>query len=265
MSSRKEQKEQARQERVAAEQAAASAQTRGRRLKIIGAVVGGAAIVVLVAVLVSLGGGKVENVSGADEINSRLDGIPQQDLVMGQKDAPVTIVEFADLKCPFCRDFSNNALPTIIEKYIKTGKVRMEMQFQTFLDAKTPGTPDSTNAAEMALASGFQNKLWNFAEIWYFNQKDEAEVAATDKWLREIGGSIPGLDVEKAMADRKDPKIAKQIDTASSKMADAGFTGTPSFLIGKTGEPGEELVYSSLDKPDDFVTAIDLALSQAGQ
>lgn len=263
MSSRKEQKEQARQDRMAAEQAAAGAQTRSRRLKIIGAVVGGAAIVVLVAVLVSLGGGSVNSVEGSDDINARLDGIPQAGIALGKKDAPVTLVEFADLKCPYCRDFSNNALPTIIDDYIKTGKVRIELQLQTFLDQATPGTPDSTNAATMTLASGFQNKLWNFAEIWYFNQKEEGEVAATDAWLREIGASIPGLDVDKAMADRKDPKIDKQLEAASTAMADAGFTGTPAFLIGKTGETGEELTYSSLDSPDDFVTAIDLALSEA--
>lgn len=263
MSSRKEQKEQAREERIAAEAAAAGAQVRARRLKIIGAVVGGAAIVVLAAVLISLGGGSVNSVEGSGEINERLDGIAQKGITLGKDDAPVTITEFADLKCPFCRDFSNNALPTIIDKYVKTGKVRMELKLQTFLDGQTPGTPDSTNAAEMALASGFQNKLWNFAEIWFYNQKEESEIAATDEWLREIGNSIPGLDVEKAMGDRDDPRVEKEIDAASTAMADAGFTGTPSFLIGKTGEEGEDLVYSDLDNPDDFVTAIDLALSEA--
>lgn len=263
MSSRKEQKEQARQERMAAEQAAAGAQTRSRRLKIIGAVVGGAAIVVLVAVLVSLGGGSVNSVEGSEEINARLEGVPQEGITIGEKDAPLTIVEFADLKCPYCRDFSNNALPTIIDEYVKTGKVRMELQIQTFLDGATPGTPDSTNAATMTIASGLQNKLWNFAEIWFYNQKEEGEIAATDDWLREIGASIPGLDVEKAMANRKDPKVDKQLDAASTAMAESGSKGTPAFQIGKTGEASEELVYSSLDGPDDFVTAIDLALSEA--
>lgn len=262
MSSRKEQKEQARQERMAAEQAAASAQTRGRRLKIIGAVIGGAAIIVLAAVLISLGGGSADNVEDADAVEARLKGIPQDGITIGKEDAPVTLVEFADLKCPFCRDFSVNAFPTIVDEYIKTGKVKMVFQAQTFVAEQiTPG--DSRDAATMAEASGMQNKLWNFVDLWYANQKPETEIAATDEWLREVGGAIPGLDVDKAMADRDSETVDTRLTEASDAFTEAGFTGTPSFQIGLTGKPLEELVYTSLDKPDDFKTAIDLLLTES--
>lgn len=263
MSSRKEQKEQAREERIAAQQAAASAQTRGRRLKIIGAVVGGAAIVVIAAVLISLGGGGSSgNIESSAEVTERLKGIPQDGTTLGKPDAPVTLVEFADLKCPFCRDFSVSAFPTIVDKYIRDGKVKMVFQAQTFVAEQiTPG--DSRDAATMAEAAGMQNKLWSFVDLFYANQQDESTRFATDDWLRELGAEVPGLDVDKAMADRDSDEVDKALTAASDAFAEAGFSGTPSFQIGKTGEPLEELVYSSLDKPDDFVTAIDLLLADS--
>lgn len=256
MSSRKEQKEQARQERIAAEQAAKAAAARGRRMTIIGAVVGGAAIVVVAAVLISLSGGTVKNATGATEINERLEGIPQSGFVLGKPDAPVTMVEFADLKCPYCRDFSEKSLPTLITDYVKTGKLRVEFRVQTFVaDQVTPG--DSMKAATAATAAGLQNKLWNFVEIFYKNQKEEMQAYATDDWLREIGGQVPGLDIEKMMTDRKNPKVTDQIDESADKFSEAGFTGTPSFLLGKTGEELEEFTYTGLDDPDEFGEAID--------
>lgn len=241
---------------MAAEQAAAAAASRGRRIKIIGTVVGGALIVVIAAVLISLGGSTSNTVEGGSEVEARLKGIPQTGITLGKPDAPVTIVEFADLKCPFCRDFTKKVFPTLVSDYIKTGKLKMEFRNLTFVgEDAAPG--DSRNAATAAGAAGLQNKTWNFVDIFYFNQKDELTTYATDKWLREIGTAIPGLDVDKMMADRKKPSIVKQLDDADAKFADAGFSGTPSFLIGKTGDELEELAYTSVDKPDEFVAEID--------
>lgn len=259
MSSRKEQKEQLKREREASEAAAAAAASRSRRLKIIGGAVGGALIVVVVAVVVSLGGGNNKPAGGSNDVENRFKGIPQSGITLGKPDAPVTLVEFADLKCPVCRDFAIGAFPTIVSDYVKTGKVRMELRLQTFLDGSTPGTPDSTNAATMAIATSFQNKLWNFADLFYINQGDESTVFATDAWLKNLAADIPGLDVDRALTERKSKadKIDKEITAASDKFTANGFQGTPSFLIGKTGSEGTELSYTALDKADEFVTAIE--------
>lgn len=256
MSSRKEQKEQARQERIAAEQQAAAAAVRARRLKIIGGVLGGAAIVVVAAVLISLGGASGSKVKGAAEVADRFEGIEQKGITLGSPDAPVTLVEYADLKCPFCRDFTENAFPTIVDDYVKTGKVKVEFRNLAFVGEGTaPG--DSRDAATFAAAAGLQNKMWQFVDLFYLNQKDELTRYATDDWLRKLGGAIPGLDVEKAMADRDKPVVDEQLSQAETLFNEAGFSGTPSFQIGKTGEDLEQLTYTSLDGPDDFTAAID--------
>lgn len=258
MSSRKEQKEQARQERLAAEQQASAAASRGRRMKIIGVVVGGAVIVVIAAVLISLGGSSSGGgtVKGASEVDARFKGVPQSGITVGNPKAPVTLVEYADLKCPICKEFTLGAFPTIFDKYIKTGKVKMEFRNQSFVgEQSAPG--DSRRAAEFTAAAGLQNKLWNVAELYYVNQKDELTAYATDAWLRKIGSAVTGLDVDKAMASRKDPRVVSQLAQAEQMFSDAGFTGTPSFQVGKSGGTLSELTYSTINKPDEFVAAID--------
>lgn len=263
MSSRKEQKEQARQERMAAEQQAAADASRGRRMKIIGVVGGGAAIVVIAAVAISLGGGNGSGgggtVKSASAVESRFKGIPQSGITVGNPKAPVTLVEYADLKCPICKEFALGAFPTIVSNYVKTGKVKMEFRNQSFVgEQSAPG--DSRRAATFAAAAGLQNKLWNVADLYYINQKDELTAYATDAWLRNIGSAIPGLDVNKAMASRKDPRVASQLAQAEQLFASNGFTGTPSFQVGKSGGKLTELTYTTIGSPDEFTSAIDAAL-----
>ena len=106
MASRKEQKEQARLDREAKEQAAAASSARKRRLTIFGGVIGLALIAVVVAVVVSSGVFKSDNITGATQVNDRFKGIPQSGVTLGEPNAPATIVEFADLKCPFCAEFA---------------------------------------------------------------------------------------------------------------------------------------------------------------
>ena len=116
---------------------------RHRSLMRLGAVVVLAAIVVVAAILIS-GGGDDEQAasptpaaSGEPTVNEEVaklyDGIPQQGIDLGKKSAPATLVEIADLQCPFCADYSRNALPTVVRDYVRPGKLRYELHFRSFL------------------------------------------------------------------------------------------------------------------------------------
>lgn len=260
MSSRKEQKEQARLEREAKQQELAAQQSRARRMKIIGGVLGLAAIAVIVAIVISTSGGDAASTPAqATEVEERFDGIPQNGITVGEDAAPVTVVEFADLKCPFCKEFSSDGLPQLVDDYIRSGKAKLEFRNLTFLDQATEGTPDSTNAAKFAQAVGLQNKLWNFVDLFYLNQGPENQVFATEDFLKGIAAQIPGLDVDKAWADRDDPKVQEELDAADEFFNEEGLQGTPSFLVGPTGGKLEQVTLQDLGDPTPLFNAIDAA------
>ena len=138
-----------------------AADPRKRRNIIIGAAIAIAVVVAVVIVLVSSGGSDGSGtdsatgggstpaqVKGVKETTAMLDGIPQDGNALGKKSAKVTLIEFADFQCPFCRDFALNTLPVIINDYVRTGKIRMELRTLTFIG------PDSETAARAAAAAG---------------------------------------------------------------------------------------------------------------
>lgn len=263
MSSRAEQKAAARQKRIEAEQAAAAQEARTRRLQILGGVLVVAVVVVVALVVISSGGSSKKAApvtgkpAGIAQVNARFAGLPQRDLVLGRPDAPVTMVEFADLKCPVCQGFTLSAFPTLVRKYVRTGKLRIQLRLQTFV-----GSPqgDSEKAARMALAAGQQDKLWTFADLYYVNQQDESTGYNTDAYLKRIGSGVKGLNVPKAMANRQDAAVTSELQNASSTFDAAGFTGTPSFQLGKTGGQLAAFTPSSFDDPTAYTGPIDKLL-----
>ena len=256
---RKEQRAAARAERARAE--AARARTR-RRLWQLGGALGVAAIVVIGIVLATSGGSSNkpklragETLPGQIESNARFAGIPQKGIDLGDPKAPVTMVEFADLQCPFCQEYTTTVFPTLVADYVKTGKVRMEFRNVSIL-----GT-DSVRAAQMAGAAGLQNKLWPFIDVFYANQGEEKTGYVTDDFLRKVGSAVNGLDVTKAMNERGIASVQKQLDTAQSLMTENGFQGTPSFLIGRTGGTLSPLTVNAF-QIDQFTKPIDKLLGK---
>jgi protein-disulfide isomerase len=232
LATKKEQREQARAEREAREAAeAAGAQRRKRLLQLGGVLAAAAAIVVILIVVSSSGDSKSGGSSKGDAANSSqsaklLNGIPQKGIVLGNANAPVTLTEFADLQCPFCRDYTAKVFPTIVAKYVRTGKVKMVFRNYAFIG------PDSVTAARAAESAGQQNKLWNFIDVFYANQGTENTDYVTDKFLEKIGNGA-GLDVAKMLAGREDPKVDGAIAEAQQAAQTAGVNSTPTLLVQK--------------------------------
>lgn len=257
MASRKEQKEQARLEREAKEREHAAASARTRRLTIIGGVVGLALIAVIVAVVVSSSSNKTTSTPEiADEVNARFEGIPQKGAVLGEEGAKATIVEYADLKCPFCADFSKASLPTIVDELVKTGKAKIVFRNMTFLDQAAPGQ-DSTEAAKYAQATGLQNKLWQYIDLFYYNQKPETEQYATEEFLVGLGNQITGLNATEAWDNRSNPKVAAALDADAEAANEANVTGTPSFYVGKDEDSATKVSMPDLEDPQPIIDAVD--------
>jgi protein-disulfide isomerase len=168
-------------------------------------------------------------------------GIPQDGIALGRSDAPVTLVEFADFQCPFCGTFARDALPEIVRRYVRTGKVRMEYRALAFLG------DDSVEAREMALAAAQQDRLWQLGHLLFENQGEENSGWVTEERLEATANAVPGLDVERALADRTAPAVAEEAEMAEHHAEQFGISGTPAFLAGRTGGKLERIEIQSLD------------------
>lgn len=250
-----------RQERERAE--AARVRQRKRLFQLGGAVALAAAIIVVIVIATSSGGGNSgptrragESVAGAQDTAALFRGIQQSGITLGDPRAPVTMVEFADLQCPYCKEFTLNTLPQVVDQYVRDGRVKIVFRNLAFI-----GT-DSTRAAQMAEAVGMQNRMWDFVDLFYKHQGTENSGFVTDAFLREIAGGVRGVDVNRAMDARGDAAVDRALREAQTAATDAGFTGTPSFLVGPTGGTMEPVELQTGFPLSDFTRPIDRALAQ---
>jgi protein-disulfide isomerase len=167
-----------------------------------------------------------------NEIAVLLAGIPQSANALGQPAAPVTLAYFADLQCPYCRDFSLEVLPSIIERWVGAGKLRIESHA---LQAATRDREVFMAQQIAALAAGRQERAWHFIETFYVEQGEENSGYVTDAYLQGIASQVTGLDLARWASDRRDPELANEIAVDAQAAENAGLTGTPSFLIGASG------------------------------
>jgi protein-disulfide isomerase len=224
-----------------------------RRSTILAALVGVAAAVVLAAVLVSTHGSDPQDhrkVAHVRDVTSIVSGIPQHGLVLGDPKAPILLVEFADAQCPFCRQFAIETWPTIVQKYIRTGKVRMELRLVDFLG------PDSTRAARALEGAGLQNRMWDASARFYDVQGRENTGYVTDPFLRQVLGGVRGLDVGRVMADRSGAQVRDQLGATKSMRSRYGVTSTPTLLIG-SDDTDLRVVSAGVLSPQQLGQAID--------
>jgi protein-disulfide isomerase len=149
-------------------------------------------------------------------------GIPQKGYTLGNPDAPVTVTQFIDMQCPFCARFDAQQLPAIVRKYVKPGRVKVELRTLAFLGL------DSERGAEAAAAAARQNRLFDFVHVFMSRQGEENSGYVTDEFLRDVASSVPGLSADNVVAGAGGAGVTKaQIDAHI-----AGVQGTPSFLVG---------------------------------
>lgn len=263
MSSREARKAAARRARVIRETQARQLAARRKRNRTLIAGVLVAVVAVVGSVAVSSASGPAANAaSGGRLVGSVLSrnlfaGIPQRGTTLGRADAPVRIVEFADLQCPYCDQYTVRALPTLVKDFVRTGEVQMRFENLSFIGS------GSVAAGRVAAAAARQNRLWNFVDLLYLNQGEENSGYITPRYLRTLLASVPGLDVQAAVMASSAPGAAAALTEASDLAIHDGIDSTPSFLIGRTGGGLQEFQPDSLT-PAPFVAAINGLLGRAG-
>jgi protein-disulfide isomerase len=197
------------------------------------------AIVVVVALIVvnsssSESGGDASSIEGASEVSRSLQGIPQDEMVLGDPKAPVELVEFGDLQCPVCKGFAEEILPPIIENQVKNGEVKIDFRNFTIIG------PQSLDAGAAALAAGEQGRGWNFVELFYKNQGAENSGYADDAFLEAIAEAAGVKDMAKWNEDRT--VLRAEVEETSQEAEQLGFNGTPSFALQGPGTDGLEAI-----------------------
>jgi protein-disulfide isomerase len=189
-------------------------------------------------------------VPGAVSTAALFKGIPQRLNQLGNPKAKVTMIEFADAQCPYCRDYAIDALPAIVREYVRTGKAKL-----IYFGIQIIG-PNSEQGLRAIYAAGLQSKLWNFSDLLYKSQGAENSGWITDGLLRQIGDSIPGFDTERMMADRNSSEVEAALAASSQQASSAHVNQTPTFFAGPTGGKLQQIPVTSLT-PDAFRPTLD--------
>ncbi len=170
------------------------------------------------AVAPLVGDGNVAAPSPSVDMEALLDDDP----VLGDDDAPVTIVEFSDYECPFCARFYQQTLQQIKSEYITTGKVKL-----VYRDFPLSFHPQAIPAAIAANCAGEQGKYYQYHDK-IFTDGGAGGKTSTDyeKWAQEVG-----LNLAKWKTCLSDPKQRQEVQKDFADGQRAGIQGTPGFFV----------------------------------
>jgi protein-disulfide isomerase len=170
--------------------------------------------------------------------------VPVEDSpVRGPVDALVTLVEFSDYQCPFCRQ-ANGTVTQVEKKY--AGKVRLVMKEFPLVSMH----PQAMPAARAVIAAGMQGRYWEMHDRLFASPQLDPDTL--ERYAREIG-----LDVERWKRDQNDPRVAAIIQRDMDLATNLNVTGTPAFFVNGRRLPGGAAPL------DAFSTLIDEELNKA--
>jgi hypothetical protein len=196
------------------------------------------------------------------EVSALLAGIPQEGRTLGSPTAPVTLQVFADLEDNDSRRWVLTLLPAIIREFVRPGILKVEyrsfktntIQPETFVKQQTA-----------AVAAGAQNKLWNFVDTFYHEQGKEYTPYVTERYIDNMAGQIPELDIVQWHHDRNDGRRGEQVVTDDQTARTDGIHVTPAYRLGRTGGPlknfqgSEAITFPKQHHPTTFASAQDIA------
>ena len=153
-------------------------------------------------------------------VPSDMKSLIDDDSVLGDKNAPVTIVEWSDYECPFCARFHSETFGQIKSKYIDTGKVKF-----VYRDFPLSFHQNAQPAAEAAECAGEQNKYWEMHNL-LFTQGVQGGVASFKQFAKQIGLNTATFNT---CLDTGKMKAEIQKDFADGQKV--GIQGTPGFVV----------------------------------
>ena len=198
---------------------------------------------------------QTDDAEGPGGVAARYAGIPQAGNILGNPYAPVTLVDFSDLRCSHCRDFAQITLPVVLDRYVRTGQVRVVFQNLPILGQA------SVQAARMAVAVGLQGHLFEFVDAFYAHEP----AVVSDDSLRQIASSVPGVDPDRALADSQSSMVASVLADIRTMAGHYQVSGTPTILLGASQGDLHVVQSARATQPDTVTGPIDDLLAGRGQ
>lgn len=184
--------------------------------------VGGIAVVALIAAAIVI----LPGLQGtADIVSPDPQDWPEgEGTAMGDPDAPITIVEYSDFQCPFCRRFHEDTLPQIVENHVRSGEVYFKYRNFPFLGQ------ESIEAANASLCAAEQGAFWAYADYLFANQTGENVGAFTEARLQAIAQEISlSMDQFERCSSRNE--MQSQVQAQYAQGLDQGVNSTPTFFV----------------------------------
>jgi len=170
------------------------------------------------------------------------------DPAKGDENAPVTIIEFTDYQCPFCKKFATETLPQIMKNYVDTGKVRYVLR--DFPLGNHPDAGPAANAAECVRAQGGDDMYFDYHDTLFVNQN----ALGVDK-LKEYAAGL-NIDQGQLASCIDNNEYVDEIKADFDAGGSYGVRGTPAFYINGNLVAGAQPY-------ENFVRIIDEALEEA--
>lgn len=154
---------------------------------------------------------------------------PTAGRTMGDPEAPIRLIEYADYQCPFCRRFWDETEHLLIDEYVRAGLVHFEHRDYAFLG------PESVNAAKGASCAADQDAFWHFNDLLFMRQGRENSGVYSDanmrRYARELGEALPGFDVQAWTSCYDTDTYAAAVQQSTQSANAQGLSQTPSFLV----------------------------------
>ena len=158
---------------------------------------------------------------------------PDDALAQGDVDAPVVMIAYSEFQCPFCGKFARDTAPTLMEKYVEDGTLRIEWRDFPYLG------PESTTAALAGRAAAAQGRFWEFHDEMFAEQLPPNSGNLDQRYVESVARQV-GLDLERFRVDLRSPRTEELVAADFREGQTVGVTGTPSFLINGTPVVGAQ-------------------------
>ena len=149
--------------------------------------------------------------------------------ILGDENAPLTLIEFGDYQCTYCKKFFRETVESILINYVETGKVKMLFKDFIVVDGAVGGN-DSMNAANAAHCANDQGMFWQFHSTLYNNWAGEGTGWVSSEQLNKFANTLE-LDMDEFSNCVSELKWKKLVNASHDDAIALGVTATPTFFV----------------------------------